>query len=771
MSTVILSGVKSLVAREFDFDDVAVDDFSLDDIDLDTPNPMEFRYESAEDDIEEYDAVGEDGDQTIAPIEASDYGFESDEEDGPAGYESDPAQDYWAREADPVVLSSQLESQVEQFRNYQRSSAYWRWLIKNWQYAHNLYFDDQIDSIGISALGEMGELVGYSVNHFRNLLQSLLTLTTRDRPALTVRARNSDAQSLIQARLGKSIVESQLRDKNAEKYLKTAVEHALVFAQGYVMLTWEPTLGEEIDADESGSISFEGDADIYNPTAWDVFYDLGTLDWARKEWCIVRRYENKWNLITKYPQHREQIMSSTAYNDDYADTNRPLILENEVYQDTDQIETFWFFHKRSEALPEGRFVKYVPGAVLLDEALPYRDIPVYRVTAGELLLSPFGYTPAFDLQAPQEMVNQETSAVASNHKTFGIQNVWTRTGDNINTQEIEGGLNHVQSNEPPQALNLTQTPPEIFQFMDSTVQAMEYISGINSVARGQPEQALRAASGAALALIDAKAVQQASGLLHSYHQLIETFGTGLLHLYRDFAKTERVISVIGKYNRTYVERFSGEDLSEVDRVVVESINPVLNTYSGRIMLADKLLESQLLSTPEEYINVIQTGQIDSMLEAENAQLAKIRDENENLLDSGQAEAAPYDNHALHIKEHHALINSVDASLDQELVSGVAAHISQHIFLLKDFAIQEVLQVLGYPTPLPPQHVNGQPIGPPGAGPPPPNPPGGPPTGRPPGSATGAGQAAQAPNPENPNLDRRSVAKLPGQPAMPAGAQR
>lgn len=765
--------MKSLVAREFDFDGLDVGDIQLDELDLETPTLEPFRRDAAEDDIESYDFVGEDGDQTIAPIEATDYGFESDEEEQP-GYDADPAQDYWAREGDESVLVANLESQVEQYRNYQRSSAYWRWIIKNWQYAHNLYFDDQIDSIGISALGDMGELVGYSVNHFRNLLQHLLTLTTRDRPALTVRARNSDAKSLIQSRLGKSIVETYLRDEKVEKYLKIAVEHALVFAQGYIMVTWEPTLGEEMDADENGQILFEGDVDIYNPTAWDVFYDLGVLEWDRQEWVIIRRYENKWNLVTKHPTKREEIFSSISYNDDYADTNRPLILENEVYQDTDQVETFWFYHKRTEALPEGRFVKFVNGAVLIDEPLPFRDIPIYRITAGELLLSPFGYTPAFDLQAPQEIINQEASAIASNHKTFGIQNVWTRTGDNISTQELEGGLNHVQSNEPPQALNLTNTPPEIFTFMQQTVQAMEYLSGVNSVARGQPEQALRAASGAALALIDAKAVQFASGLLQSYHQAIEAVGTQILYLNRDFAKTERVISIIGKYNRTYVEKFSGKDLEDIDRVVVESVNPVLNTYSGRIMLADKLLESQLLSTPEEYINVIQTGQIETMLEAENAQLAKIRDENENLLDGGQHEAAPYDNHVLHIKEHHALINSVDASLDKNLVGMVAAAITQHVFLLKDFAIQEVLQVMGYPVPLPPTHVNGQPIGAPAGGPPAGGPPAGgggpgaPSTGRPPTNGTGLGKNMQL-NPMNPNLDRRSVAKLPGQPAMPQGA--
>ncbi len=727
----------------------------------------EFDFDSAlttlDESLADYPAAGPpDGSQMLAPDDPDDWGgFAGDTEDK-LSYEEDPAQDYWAREEDEYNLVSELEAKVEEFRNYQRSSAYWRWLIKNWQYAHNLYFDDQIDSIGVSALGDVGELVGYATNHFRNLLQHLLTLTTRDRPALIVRAKNSDAKSLIQAKIGKNVIESYFRDKKGEKYLKRAVEDALVFAQGYMEVTWDPNIGEAQEADpETGETTFEGDLAFYNPTAWDVFYDLGVLDWDKQNWVIVRHYENKWDLTARHPTHRDAILAALRYSDNEEDTNRPLQLENEIYQESDAIEVFYFYHNRTDALPEGRFCKYVAGALLADTPLPYRRLPVYRVTPGELLLSPFGYTPAFDLQAPQEVLNQEVSTVITNHTTFGIQNAWTRTGDNITTNELPGGMNHIQSDEPPQALQLTETPTEIFKFIEMTIQTMEYLSGVNSVARGQPEASLK--SGAALALIDAKAVQFASSLIQSYHLLIEDVGTGMIEILRDFAQSERVLSIIGKWNRTYVQQFTGEDLTQVDRVQVESTNPVLNTFAGRIEMADKLMRSQLISTAEEYVNVIQTGQIESMLEAENAQLAKVRDENEALLDGRPVYASPYDNHVLHIKECHSLINSVEASQNDDLVSGVAAHIMEHVMLLEDAEIQKVLQVLGYQVPLPPTHVGGAPIQPEAPGAPPPGM----------GAGTlpvpeGVGpELAIPPNGMEAGLDNRSVAKMPRMPTIPA----
>lgn len=759
------------MARDDEYDDLQVDfDFNLDDLSLESPSLEDYRRGGAEDDIGSYDFVGEDGRQTLAPSSGDDYGFRRE-----GSQRFDPTTEYWARAGNPDTFIANCQSKVEEFRNYQRSSAYWRWLIKNWQYYSNLYFDDQIDAIGVSALGEMGELVGYAINHFRNLIQHLVTLTTRDRPALIVRARNSDARSLIQSRLGKSVLESYFRDKKAEQHFRNAVEHALVFGQGFLLITWEPTIGEIVSVDQYDNFSYEGDLHFLNPTAWDVFYDLGVTDWDRQKWVIVRSYENRWDLIARHPHHKEAILGAQRFSDAYDDTNRPLLLENEIYQDSDAIETFHFYHQHTDALPDGRYAKYIPGAVLTDAHLPYRRLPLLRVTPSELLLSPFGYTPAFDLQAPQEIINMEASSIASNHKSFGIQNVWTRTGDNIQPTELEGGLMHIQSEEPPQPLNLTQTPVEVFNFLQMTIQAMEFISGVNSVSRGQPDQALRAASGAALALIDAKSVQSASYLQGSYHQLIEDGGTLMLEILRDFAQTDRVVSIIGKWNQSYIQEFRGSDLSEVDRVTVEHTNPVLNTFAGRIELADKLLQSGLLTTAEEYVNVIQTGQVESMLEAETAQLSKIRDENEGLMMNLPAEASPYDNHVLHIKEHHSLINSREAAYNQNLVAGVAAHIADHLFQLENAEIQKVLTVLGYPVPIPPTYFMN--IGDPNAKPVPlqgiPNGGGPAPIGRPPlGSIPKNGMVnsglSSPPNGMDPGLDRRSVPKLPTLPQQAGG---
>tara|TARA_Y100000593_G_scaffold94790_1_gene196049 strand:+ start:4269 stop:6404 length:2136 start_codon:yes stop_codon:yes gene_type:complete len=672
--------------------------------------------------------------------------------------ENDHARDYWAREEDPRRMVEHIMSRVEEYRTYQRQSQYFAWIIKNWQYCHGLFWDEESFAIGTTALGEQGDLVGLTVNHMRNLVQHIVTLTTRDRPAFAVRAKNADPESLDQARLGKSIVENYLTEKQGETYLRRCVEHALVFAEGYLLVEWDPSAGHEIDADEDTlELETEGDVSLWNLNPWDVFRDLGVLEWEKNSWIGVRLYANRWNLITRYPEHRDAILACANSSED-EDGNRPLWTENSIYQNSDQVEIFKFYHAKCDALPEGREVLCIPGALLDDDDLIYDEIPVMRLTPGELLLSPFGYTPAFDLQGIQEAINAEYSTTATNHAAFGVQKIWSKTSNNLRRADLDE-LVVVQSEEKPEPLQLTEDPRSAQTFRRELEQASETISGVNSVARGQPEASLK--SGAALALIDAKAVQSASTLIHGYHRLLEKFGTKVLQLVRDFSRSERVVAHVGRQNIIHRETFSGSQLDGIDRVVVESINPALSTFAGRVEVANHLLDKGMIATPEQYLTVMQTGNIEPLTQSETSQLQLIERENDDLMNGRGARASEIDNHVLHIKEHHALLGSPEIR-NSALASEILAHLLEHKQLLQDLSVQELQAVLGYKVPLPATHVGGAPIPPPAPGAP--------------GGAGGAGGVTpksgeappdiRPPDPGNPMLDERSMANLPDLPEIP-----
>src|SRR5206468_107766 len=144
-----------------------------------------------------------------------------------------------------------------------------------------------------------------------------------------------------------------------------------------------------------------------------------------------------------------------------------------------------------------------------------------------------------------------------------------------------------------------------------------------------------------------------------------------------------------------------------------------------VQMAEQLLQMKLLTRPEQYFQVLNTGRLDSMYEGEMAELLNIKRENEMLMDGDVPQALSIDKHSEHIMEHKAVLSDPDLRNDPTLVKNTLDHIQQHIDLLRH-TDPGLLQLIGE-TPLPP------PPPPPGSQPPPGMmPPGGPPPGMPQG---------------------------------------
>lgn len=672
----------------------------------------------------------------------------------------DPTRDYPWKSEDEGELSSYLENKAQAFADFVRSSRYFRWCRKSWNFYYSQVYDTSNEDwdVGVMAAGDQGELALAQINHHRNLIRHLYNIVTRDRPALKTRARNSDLKSLRQADLGQGLVEYYLSQQQAEIYHAAAIEHCLVIAEGFLCVTWDPMLGDMVDADPAAMQSYHrGDLSFTNPYNWNVIRDLGVSQWSRHKWLGVRQGRNKWELLAQFPDHEEAILGAERWDDFPTEEGNPFD-ENAELQDTDEVECFEWWHKRSLAMPRGRYVLMCGGEILLDTDMPYRDLPLGRVTPADFMVTPFGYTPAFDLIGIQQLINMVVSTIATIVNAFGIPTIWKKKGDSIEPQSL-GGLYLLESREKPELLEFSKVPPELFNLLDRLIRHAEIIAGIDQITRGAPDEHVR--SGAYAALLQAQSVQFSSSLVRSSSLLLEWMGTHSLRILRDFLQEPRVMTLIGKHNRVYQKQLSGDQIELIDRVTVETTNPVMNTISGKIEFANLLLQQvdgsgkPLLKTPEEILHVFQTGQVETMLEADTAMLSLIREENEQFLDGEEvAPPMPEQNHVLHLREHFSIFGTKETVTDPNLRASVQAHALQHIeLLLTDPNTQMMQAMLGYEVVIPPGAMAA------GAGTPPPVP--GAPEGMP------AGELTAAPEPMDPNLDGRSVAQIP-EPAQPPG---
>lgn len=560
-----------------------------------------------------------------------------------------------------------------------------------WKAYHGIYIDGSDHEIAFT--GEQGELVALPVNHFRNLARHIYIMVTANRPTMESRAINTDYKSLSQANLANGILDYYMREKHLEDALMKAAEMAIFLGSGFVKLEWNATAGEAYDYDEeSKTFNYEGEVEFSNLSPFDVVVD-GSKDSWKHEWVLVRSYQNRHNLIAKYPELEDKIRAIPSKSEFYR--YRLNLMTND---ETDDIPVYEFYHKKTEAVPDGRYLLFLDAdAVLIDMAMPYDHIPIYRISAGEIVGTPYGYSDMFDIYPLQEVVNSLFSTILTNLNATGTTNVFIPEGANLSQESLEGGMNVIKGTVKPESLNLTQVPKELFDFLKLIVETQETLSGVNSVARGNPEASLR--TGTALALVQSMALQYTSGLQKSYVKLLEDVGTGLLSILKRHANTPKLIALVGKNNRTELKEFTGDLIKDVNRVIVDMGNPLAKTIAGRMEIANELLQMKLLKTPEQYFQILKTGSLDSAYEGEISQLLLIKKENEMLMEGKAPIATMLDKHSLHILEHQSVLSDPELRQNHELVDKVLAHVQEHITYLRT-TDPSLLQMIGE-QPLPP----------------------------------------------------------------------
>lgn len=622
---------------------------------------------------------------------------------------------------DSNEITAELYKKVENYQKYLVTSGRLGLMRKS----YNFYYSPALKGSKLNRVGENGELVKVDVNHYRNLLLHQKTLVTQQRPAFEPRATNSDMKSQAQCVLASGLLDYYLREKKIERNINSALEYCLVLAEGFIETVWDTEQGEkfadtEIVDPKTGEVTLkeirDGDIRVINHLGVNVIRDFNKGDAESHDWLIVRSYKNRYDLMAQFPDLASQIAELPNRNDQsFKDTI--LITNYAQGEDSDDIPIYTFYHKKTSAVPDGRMVQFLnPEIYTIDSPLPYRGIPVYRIAPEEQIGSSFGYTVGYDLIPVLEAVNVLYSTIITNQSTFGVQNILMPKGSDISVTSIAGGLNLMEYDPKvgePKALNLTQTPPEIFNMISILEKTGETLSGSNSLIRGNPEASLK--SGSALALVQATAITFSMSLQQSYTQLLEDVGTSIINLLRDYASTPRVAMIAGKSQKPYMKEFKGDDLQYINRVVVDMGNPLSRTTAGKVNLAESLMKNNLIKNADQYIQVITTGRLEPVIEPTQMELLNIKAENEEMTEGRDVVVVITDSHAQHIQEHKAVLASPEARRDPDLVARVTAHIQEHIDELMTLSQSNplLLQILGQPIQAMPQMplANGAPMTP------------------------------------------------------------
>lgn len=581
---------------------------------------------------------------------------------------------YWASTSSDIVASDIL-TRVEEYYKYLDAVG----LRRLWQKSYDYHYRAYEHRGDIQRGGEIGEYSIFTINHFRNFIQHTFILTTNQPLFFEAQGTNTDLKTQEQVLLAQGILEFYLKKKQLESRLKEAALSSLLFAEGFVSAEWDAAEGEDYVQENGGTIK-TGEV-VYNSfTPLDIVRDVTRERNSNNDWLIVRKFKNKYDLAARFPELADKIIE-TSYEEE--GESQPRRWLRHVGYETDEVAEWTFYHNRTPSMPAGRMLTLLStDLVLLDGPLPYPEIPVFRMCAGEKLGSVFGYSPAYDLLNAQDGLDILHSTIMTNQSTFGVQSVSSPKGQSVNVTALTKGLNLVEYDgpNPPQAMNLTQTPEEVFVYKADIVKEMEVISGINSVTRGNPEQNLK--SGTAIALVKSSSIEYSMDQQSTYAQVAQDIGTATINMLKTYATASRVASITGKSSKPYLKSFNQNDLLNVDRVIVNLGNSLLRTTAGKTNVAETLLTAGMIENPQQFLEVISTGKIEPLVENQQAELFLIRDENEKLAQGISTPVFITDRHDLHILEHRVVPASIEARQDPKVIAAYTEHVQQHLDLVR-----------------------------------------------------------------------------------------
>lgn len=672
--------------------------------------------------------------------------------------------EYFAQITDPVRYVEACLGKIRTWREWCTSrglEGLWTQKLMNY---YGMSEDGYSSQKALSG-GSEGELTNIKVNDLRKLVQDQLVVITSQRPAGMARAINSDVRSLRNARLGTAIAEYYLSQAGFEQKFVDACEIALVLDEAFVDLSWDKDAGDPIRPDvdeETGEPTdkaqpiMSGELKLRTHVTYNVARDPDVKADSHR-WHILSILSNRYDLAAQNPKFQEDILKASQ------DEVPQLKLQERKGEDN--VYMHLVLHDRTPAVPNGRLSVIIGKTLVANMDLPYPEYPVDRLTPGDVIDGSVGYCASNDVMAMEQITDALHSTVTTNNITFGGQSLVGPPLTGLVVTEVAKGLRYFEMAPDLvgklQPLQLTKSAPETYAYIDKLSGKKQEFMG--SVGGTLQAQAIQGASGSSMALIQAQAVQYNSGTQRSYFRLLSrsmTKGIGVLRVYAD---TPRVARIVGKSKSQGLKEFkyTGKDLNSISAIVYESVNPVSQTVGGRLQMAQDLIQNGMITSPRQYLTVIETGSLDALTGPDEDINLLILEENEQLSEGKPIQAVVTENHADHIKSHMSVIASPEAKSDPNLVANALDHIQQHLSIWMDASQNNpaILLATGQqPLPMP---------GPPGAGPAGPGEPqpsaGGqaPETQGPPGQGLEDSQPRQPQMPMNPATGERAT--VPGAP--------
>lgn len=546
--------------------------------------------------------------------------------------------------------------------------------------------------------GEEEENIIFRVNDTRSLLKQSVTLAIGQRPAYQCLAINDDFDSMAQVATCDSAFTYVMNRAYGEDLERYKVELAKMCGWSWDWHRWDHEGGDDVEVapnDPQAAVmqKVRSGAPTVTPVpAWRAAHDTGCKD-GRHAWVIIAEDRSKWELAASHTfnaftgedqtadilaidcseKHGFSMLSSGS--DDWMQA-----------KDSDAVTVRHFYHARTAALPDGRYVGVAGNIVLWDWPLPSAELPATCFMPTKLADTAFGYSDVWDMLPMQQMADQLISDQATNATLFGRPNAYMDEGTTMTASDIGRGgslFTKKPGTEPPGIVQYPAMNEQPMNLMEHILSRQAKNFGLNESVRGAPGS--ETSSGTSQALMHSQALEFASADTQALDASRIANGNLTLNSIKQNALYPFVIEVAGESEKPYASSFDVDKFKAVKRVHVTTISPMLKTQAGRTDVYDKTKDiPNAWSNPQQVVQFLSTGQWKPTHASASARSMRIKWENEQLAKGIMVPVAagqnPFSTPGTQDGEVQAHLDEMFNALrmnDQNAVRVFGEHIAQH----------------------------------------------------------------------------------------------
>lgn len=570
------------------------------------------------------------------------------------------------------------------------------------------------------------------INHLADFVTQWVSRLTRYRPAVAIypaRAQQADADD---AKIAKNVLDYIWYENRIDERLQEFARQMKIFGEAYMWILWNPMKGgvhpDWIKAQQNGqsvpvldsagqpvlntdgspmymqTAPRIGDVDYIIDAPWHVFdqpqRNRRDIDWSMRWYVQDVDY-----LRAKYPDLADQINADNEISEVYSN------YRVDVGRLKQQCVVYELYHRSTEFLEKGRYIKRIKNVILENTDLPFEhgQIPYIYMADIDVPDQIRGMSFFQQLFPIQHQINACASLIYKSLVLFAHPKLVMQDGS-CDVQQLlnESTIVSYSGSVPPGLLAQNPVSQELFSYLDKLEQTAEKLSGVFTMSRGQAPSGVRAAK--ALRVLEEQEDKRAYitaikynniGLVENARMSLSVAGT----YYDD--SDGRLIQIVGTDNEYQVMQFKTANLTKPFHFRIENTTALSQSPAARIdeitELSNMRFDPTSLFTREQTINLLGLTALDEFKDIATRAVRCAESENDDFI-AGRPVAPPEETEdfIIHWKIHTQLYQSREwKQLTDPAIKQTAYHhhyITEYLMFEKAYGIME--EITGRPLRMP-----------------------------------------------------------------------